>query len=123
MNYFFECLIKYFDFSGRARRKEYWFFILFYYLFYFLSWLLDNLLNFNFTGTEVGFLTLSYILLMIIPNLSVTVRRLHDINKSGLMIFIIFIPLIGWIWLLALTLIEGDKRQNQYGPAPKYSQE
>lgn len=119
MHYFIDCITKTFDFSGRSRRKEYWLFILFYYLFYFLSFILDGLLGLNFTNSEVGFVTLSYVLLMLIPSLSVLVRRLHDTNRSGFMSFIIFIPFIGAIYLIIVTLIAGDIGRNKYGNDPK----
>jgi hypothetical protein len=57
-------------------------------------------------------------LALFIPGIAVTVRRLHDTNKSGWFILVFFIPFIGWIYLLYL-LVEGDKASNQYGPDPK----
>jgi uncharacterized membrane protein YhaH (DUF805 family) len=49
----------------------------------------------------------------------VTVRRLHDVGKSGWMFFVIFIPIIGFFWLLYLLTLEGDKHDNEFGPDPK----
>ena len=57
------------------------------------------------------------------PSLAVSVRRLHDIGKSGKMLFIIFIPLIGAIWLLVLTLKDSQPGENKWGPNPKEIQE
>lgn len=58
-------------------------------------------------------------LITLIPNLAVSVRRLHDQDKSGWMILVGLIPLIGGIWLLILYLTEGTRGPNQYGPDPK----
>lgn len=121
MNYFLETLNKYFVFEGRARRKEYWFFVLFYYILYFLFVFGDALLGLHIGETEFGFLTASYILLMFIPGISVAVRRLHDTGKSGFMIFINFVPLIGIFWFLFLMIKEGDYGRNQFGDNPKQS--
>lgn len=99
-------LQKYTVFEGRSRRSEYWFFVLFSTL---------------FSIPLVFFPLLSSIfsIIMILPNLAVTVRRLHDTGRSGWMFLIIFIPLIGVIWLLILLVTEGDIGRNQYGPDPK----
>ena len=56
---------------------------------------------------------------MLIPGLAVSVRRLHDIGKSGWMYLIILIPLIGVIWLLVLFVTEGENHDNKWGPNPK----
>ena len=66
-----------------------------------------------------GFLYFGYALLMIIPGISVFVRRMHDIGKSGWWYFIALIPIIGGIWLLVLCLTEGTHGDNEYGPDPK----
>jgi uncharacterized membrane protein YhaH (DUF805 family) len=60
-----------------------------------------------------------YAIAIVIPSLAVTVRRLHDIDKSGFWYFINFVPLIGGIWLLILTCMEGTGGENSYGPDPK----
>jgi uncharacterized membrane protein YhaH (DUF805 family) len=60
-----------------------------------------------------------YGLALFIPGLAVAVRRLHDIGKSGWMILVALIPLIGGIWLLILLVKEGDSGSNEYGPDPK----
>lgn len=62
---------------------------------------------------------LFYILAMLIPSIAVSVRRLHDIGKSGWMLLIYFIPLIGSIWLLILFLTDSEPGENKYGPNPK----
>jgi uncharacterized membrane protein YhaH (DUF805 family) len=103
----------YANFNGRARRKEFWMFVLFNIIFSIVTWTVDAIL-----GTYIVFSTI-YGLAILIPSLAVTVRRLHDIGKSGLWIFIEFIPFIGWIWLLILLAQEGIPGPNEYGPNPK----
>ncbi|MGY5846609.1 DUF805 domain-containing protein [Salegentibacter sp. HM20] len=116
MHYYFNVLSNYFNFSGRARRSEYWYFILFNAIFAFTFMFLDILLGFSELG--YGVLYVLYSLAVFIPGIAVTVRRLHDVGKSGWMYFIVLIPIIGAIWLLVLLLTEGDHRPNKYGPSP-----
>ena len=56
-----------------------------------------------------------------VPLIALTVRRLHDVGKSGWMFFIVLIPLIGAIWLLVLMLTESNPGENKYGPNPEES--
>lgn len=118
MNYFLKALRQYADFSGRARRMEYWMFVLFNLIFAIVAAVLDTLIGF---ASEGGFGVISslYSLAMIIPGLAVSVRRLHDVGKSGWMILIALIPLIGSIWLLVLYFTDSQPGANQYGPNPK----
>lgn len=102
----------YANFSGRARRSEYWYFILF-------NVIISIVLAFIEYMLGIGFLSLIYSLAILIPSLAVSVRRLHDVGKSGWFYFIILIPLVGPIWLLVLFATEGDKGSNEYGPDPK----
>jgi len=111
---------QYFDFDGRARRKEYWMFVLFNMIFAILAMVLDNLLGIGFIeGVGLGPIYAVYVLAILIPSLAVQVRRLHDVGKSGWMILIAFIPLVGAIWLLVLYCTEGTPGVNAYGPNPK----
>lgn len=117
MNWYLKVFKQYFDFSGRARRKEYW-------MFHFFNFILSVFAI--FTGfsitTEfnvIGFLYLIYLVLSIIPSFAVSVRRMHDIGKSGFMILINMIPLAGPIWFLVLTCMESESRSNKWGPNPK----
>lgn len=121
MYWFWLALTKYATFSGRSRRKEFWMFFLFFYLFgiafTFAGFMLDLAFEFN------GLLYLSiyglFTLFMLIPSMALTVRRLHDIGKSGWFYFVVFIPLIGAIWFLIMMIQNGDVGNNQYGPDPK----
>ncbi len=109
----------YANFQGRARRKEYWMFLLFNIIFLVLAMVLDNVFGIAFEGIGYGPVYLVYALAVLVPGLAVAVRRLHDIGKSGWMILIGLIPLIGAIWLIVLYVTEGEKGENQYGPDPK----
>lgn len=116
MSWFMTALKKYAVFSGRARRKEYWMFILFYLIFGIIVSIVDG-----FLASVIGFPLLSslYSLAMILPALAVLVRRLHDIGKSGWWVFISLIPVVGSIWLLVLVCLEGSRGPNEYGEDPK----
>ncbi len=119
MNWYLKVLKNYTNFSGRARRKEYWMFTLFNVIFAVAAVLLDNLLGIAVEGIGYGPIYGLYLLATIIPGIAVSVRRLHDVDKSGWMILIGLIPLIGAIWLLVLFATEGTPGDNQYGPNPK----
>ena len=115
MNWYLKVLNQYFDFSGRARRKEYWMFTLFSLI---ISWTLA-VLDLIFDTYMFTIVSSIYSLLVIIPSVAVLIRRLHDIGKSGWHIFLIFLPLIGWIWLLVLLCMEGETKPNKWGENPK----
>ncbi|MFL2569969.1 MAG: DUF805 domain-containing protein [Flavobacteriales bacterium] len=123
MNWYLKVLNQYSDFNSRARRKEYWMFAL---VNFFISLAIvgiDNALGLSFNYTEnilgSGVFNLLYNLLILIPSLAVAVRRLHDIGKSGLMLLIGLIPLVGAIWLLILLLRDSEAGENKYGANPK----
>lgn len=122
MDYYLSVWRNYAAFSGRARRSEYWFFALFNFL---ALIVLELIVAAAQTSKNDGLIFLTalpcmlYLLASIVPSLAVTVRRLHDINKSGWWYFIAFVPFIGPIWLLILTCIEGTAGPNQYGRDPK----
>ena len=112
MNWYLKAFRQYADFQGRARRKEYWMFTLFHLIAAIIASGMDALMN-----SYVFYL--AYVLVSFIPALAVMVRRLHDIGKSGWMVFVSCVPFIGGLWLLALLLGEGDTGENIYGPDPK----
>ncbi len=97
----------YATFSGRARRREYWYFFLLRYIII------------AATHESTG-LSRLLILAIAIPMIAVGVRRLHDIGKSGWWYLICLIPLVGWIWLWVYFCIDSQKEDNKYGPSPKY---
>ena len=118
MNWYLKVLKQYADFKGRARRKEYWMFALFNIIFLIVAITLDNILGTAIEGVGYGLFYFLYILAVLIPSLAVAVRRLHDVGKSGWMILIGLIPVIGAIWLLVLCVTDSQPGENQYGANP-----
>jgi uncharacterized membrane protein YhaH (DUF805 family) len=123
MKYYLEVLKKYATFSGRARRSEYWYFVLFNFIFMIVAIGLDNLLGTTVSVLPYGYFYFALALAVLIPGLAVFVRRMHDIGKSGWWYFIAFIPLVGAIWLLVLCCTEGVSGDNEYGADPKLEAE
>ena len=119
MNYYLKVLKQYSDFKGRARRKEYWMFTIFNIIFGGIAMTLDSVFGIAIEGVGYGPLYGIYALVLFIPGLAVAVRRLHDIGKSGWMLLITLIPLIGVIWLLDLLLTDSNSEENLYGANPK----
>ena len=110
----------YANFSGRARRSEYWYFTLFIFL---VSAVLSGL-NAAVFGTDAQMTIFTVIqslfaLATLIPSIAVTVRRLHDIGKSGWFYFLILIPVVGSIILLVWECKDSEPGTNVYGPNPK----
>ncbi|HEX7348721.1 MAG TPA: DUF805 domain-containing protein [Rhodanobacteraceae bacterium] len=114
MNWYFEVLKKYFDFSGRARRKEYWMFTLFNIIAIVILLIIGMLIA---HGRGVALVWL-YELAVLLPSLGVAVRRLHDTGRSGWWILISLVPLVGGIILFVFTVLDSVP-DNQYGPNPK----
>ncbi|MCU0461747.1 MAG: DUF805 domain-containing protein [Bacteroidales bacterium] len=119
MKWYLKVLKQYADFNGRARRTEYWMFVLFNIIFLTIAIVLDNVIGTTFGDLPYGFLYLIYALAVLIPGLAVVVRRLHDTGRSGWWILISLVPLIGAIWLLVLMLLDSEPEENEYGPNPK----
>ena len=118
----------YINFKGRARRKEYWMFTLVYVIILMGCTALDNMLGtiFMMDAGALGEIRMGYGwaytvcgLAHFLPALSLVVRRLHDVGKSGWFYLIILIPFIGIIWLLILYCTEGQNQDNKWGPDPK----
>ena len=114
MNWYLEALKKYAVFSGRARRKEYWFFVLFGMIFAIIAMILDNVLGIAIEGLGYGPIYLLLQLAMFLPGLGVLFRRLHDAGKSGWFFLIGLIPIIGTIWLLVVLCRDSMEGENQY---------
>jgi uncharacterized membrane protein YhaH (DUF805 family) len=113
MNWYLAVLKKYAVFSGRARRKEYWLFVLFNLIITFVLGFVEGLAG------GPGFVSILYSLAVFIPGIAVSVRRLHDTGRSGWWLLIGLIPLIGAIVLLVFVIQDGKPGQNQYGANPK----
>ena len=113
----------YANFSGRARRREYWMYVLVQSIIMIGLMILDSILGLDFELQGIslgyGYLYLIGVIVHFIPSLAVLVRRLHDVGKSGWFYFIFLIPIIGIIWLLVLYCTEGQKQDNKWGPDPK----
>lgn len=112
-------LKKYAVFGGRAQRAEYWYFMLFYVVAYVVLGLLDGSLTRPPEESGTGLLTGVFALALLIPSLAVSVRRLHDTDRSGWWLLLILVPLIGAIVLLVFTIQDGTQGDNRFGPDPK----
>ena len=119
MNWYLEVLKKYAVFSGRARRKEYWFFVLFNIIISIVLAVIDGVTGSFSPEAGMGLLGGIYTLAVLIPGIAVSVRRLHDTERSGWWLLIALVPLIGAIVLLVFMVQDSKPGQNQYGANPK----
>jgi len=109
MNWFLKCLKLYAKGEGRARRTEYWMFVLIYFIIAVSLAFVEILI----TGDgDSNFIVRLFHLAMLVPSAAVGVRRMHDVGKSG---WFLLIP----IYNLILAVTEGEKGENKYGPDPK----
>lgn len=120
MKEFVDVFKKAFVFNGRSRRKEYWMFVLFSTLISIVLSIVDTVAGLEL-AEGMGILGGLFSILIIIPTISVTIRRLHDIGRSGWWILLSFIPIIGWITLFIFSLLDSQSGTNAYGPNPKES--
>tara|TARA_B100000686_G_scaffold147774_1_gene155162 strand:+ start:1768 stop:2166 length:399 start_codon:yes stop_codon:yes gene_type:complete len=117
--------IKCFDFKSRSSRSEFWYFYLFTTLLGFIGIQIDRLFSLEILGlqltqnvNEVAIIGPTYIFLyflFFVPSLSLYIRRLHDINRSGWWLLIILIPFIGIITLIFFWCLKGNQNRNGYG--------
>jgi len=119
MSWFLMALKKYVTFDGRSQRSEYWFFVLFSVIFSIVATLIDQMTGSYSPANGMGLLSGILGLFLFLPSLSVAVRRLHDTDRSGWMILICLIPLIGAIWFLFLMVFDSTPGNNRFGPNPK----
>lgn len=103
---------QYADFNGRARRTEYWMFVLFNIIFSAIAGIIDTII-----GTNL--LNVIYSLAVLIPGIAVAVRRLHDIGKSGWYYLLVLIPIVGFIILIVWFCKDSETGANSWGPNPK----
>ena len=108
-------LRQYTDFSGRARRREYWMFVLANFIIAFVLGIIDTIIGWGQILSGI------YSVAVLLPSLAVAVRRLHDIGKSGWWLFLCLIPLIGGIWVIVLMCKDSQYEANQWGANPKVS--
>lgn len=104
---------KYIDFTGRARRSEYWWFALFSFIVQVVVSAIDRGMGSQILGGLVS-------LALLAPSLAVAVRRLHDTGRSGWWLLLVLLPIIGWIVLLVFY-VQDSQGPNAYGPSPKAS--
>ena len=119
--------IKCFDFKSRSSRSEFWYFYLFTTIFGFIGLQIDRLFNLEILRlqlthnvNEVAIIGPTYIFLyflFFVPSISLYIRRLHDINRSGWWLLIILIPFIGIITLIFFWCLKGNQNRNGYGDA------
>jgi uncharacterized membrane protein YhaH (DUF805 family) len=122
MNWYLKVLKEHYaDFSGRARRKEYWMFILFHVIVTFILAIVASVFSTTEEPTSYAiFIILGiYILATFIPALALSVRRLHDVGKSGWFYLINFIPYIGGFILIIFACMDGENKPNKWGENPK----
>ena len=106
-------LTQYANFSGRARRSEFWWFYLAQVLASIVAGIIDGIIGVSLFQIVVG-------LGLLIPMLAVGARRLHDTGKSGWWQLIGLVPIVGWIVLIVFWATDGHPATNQHGPSPKY---
>lgn len=114
MEWYLAALKKYAVFKGRARRSEYWYFVLFNFLILLVLGFVDGALNLTAEDSGFGLLSGIYNLAVVIPSLAVGVRRLHDTGRSGWWLLISLVPIIGTILLIVFFIGESQPGKNQY---------
>jgi len=119
MNWYLEALKKYAAFSSRARRKEYWYFLLFNLIISIVLGIVDGVTGSFSPEAGIGLLGSIYALAVFIPGLAVSVRRLHDTDRSGWWLLIALVPLIGAIVLLVFMVQDSKPGENRFGENPK----
>ena len=120
--YFKRCVTeKYADFDGRARRSEYWYyqlFMLMLYMPFIIMMIVGGVLESPVIAIIGGAIFTLLAFGLLVPSIAVTVRRLHDTNKSGWFYLLAFVPGAS-IVIFIFSVMEGDRRPNLYGPDPK----
>lgn len=116
MHWYLDVIKNYVGFSGRATRTEFWMFVLINFIISIIAMLIDYFL---LHGLRI--INTLYSLAVFLPGLAVTVRRLHDIGRTGWWILIGLIPILGWIWLIVYYCTDSQDTENAYGPNLKES--
>ena len=122
MEWYLQALKKYTVFDGRARRKEFWMFVLFNIIISFALGFVDgfaDLILITAGGYVIGILSGLYYLFILIPTVALWVRRLHDTGRSGWYLFLLLIPLVGVILFFVFSCTDSQPGENSYGPNPK----
>ncbi len=119
MSWFVAALKKYAVFGGRSRRREYWFFALFSTVIALVLALIDGALGTFDSSLGLGLLSGIYGVAILLPSIAVSVRRLHDIDRTGWWVLISLVPIIGAVVLLVFAVLDSTPGSNRYGPNPK----
>ena len=110
----------YANLNGRASRSEYWWFVLFNFIVNIVTFVIDLTLGSMITY-DMGYVGLIAFLALLLPSFCVSVRRLHDLGKSGWWLLIAIIPIVNFIGIFVIivfTIMEGEEQPNQYGNVP-----
>jgi uncharacterized membrane protein YhaH (DUF805 family) len=118
MEWYTTVLKKYVEFSGRARRKEFWFFLLINWIISIAFNIIDRVIGTDYGNYGNGLLGSLYGLAVLLPTIAVAIRRLHDTNRSGWWLLII-LTCVGLIVLIVFWAQDGNPGPNQHGPDPK----
>jgi uncharacterized membrane protein YhaH (DUF805 family) len=120
MKWFLEALTKkYATFEGRARRSEYWYYMLFYFLAFVALAIVDGVTGTLDEEAGIGLLSGLFVLATLIPTIAVLVRRLHDTDRCGWWALLNLVPLVGGLVLLVFTVLDSQPGANRFGPNPK----
>lgn len=119
MDWFIKAMRNTFNFSDRARRKEYWMFALITFIFSLTIGVIELNSGMIETVNQYGPLSMLLALIFFLPSLSVAVRRLHDVGRSGWWLLLAFIPFVGFIVLFIFSVLDSEPGENKYGPNPK----
>lgn len=119
MNWVKTVFRKYATFQGRAQRAEYWYFVLFYVIVYMVLGFLDGSLSRPANEPSWGLLSGVFALATLVPSIAVSVRRLHNTNRSGWWMLVMFVPLIGQLVMLIFMVLDGTPGDNRFGSNPK----
>lgn len=127
--YFLRALSRnYFQFDGRARRAEYWGFTFFMIIVLITALIIDGVISLTVFETDeygntvfIPVLTILFYLYCVIPGIAITVRRLHDLDMSGWMYLLGFIPYVGGLILFVFMVLDSKPEPNRHGPSPKYA--
>lgn len=119
MDWYLKVIRNYINFSGRARRKEYWTFILVNLILGIVLGVLDKILGLKIMGDK-ELLTTLYGIFIFLPSWAVNFRRLHDTDRSAWWLLLLVIPVIGWIIILLFNCQAGTDGNNRFGESPKH---
>jgi len=118
MNGYTTAMRRYVEFSGRSSRSEFWLYTLVYVIIYLVAAVIDAFVFGMNVMQHIGIVTGIVALVHFIPSLAVSIRRLHDTDRSGWWLLIVFVPLIGAIWLVVLYCFSGTPGTNRFGSEP-----